>query len=80
MVNMNLTKRILCSPYEEIADLDETLGRYKSHALNIMGEKDDLSCSYFEKSNQTNRLGHSITEKKDEMEIYGLDDDPLSTL
>lgn len=45
-----------------------------------MGEKDDLSCSYFEKSNQTNRLGHSITEKKDEMEIYGLDDDPLSTL
>ena len=73
MVNTNLTKRILCSPYEEIADLDETLGRYKSHALNVMGEKDDLSSSYFEKSNQTNRLGHSITRHCMESECSMVD-------
>ncbi|WP_373729194.1 hypothetical protein, partial [Bacteroides heparinolyticus] len=33
-----------------------------SLALNVMGEKDDTSCSYFAKSNQTNRLGHSIRQ------------------
>ena len=55
-------KRILSTPYEDIADLDEALTRYKSHALNVMGEKDDTSCSYFAKSNQTNRLGHSIRQ------------------
>lgn len=55
-------KRILCSPYEDIADLDDALAKYNSHALKVMGEKDDLSCSYFEKSNQTNRLGHSIRQ------------------
>lgn len=62
MENTKLMKRILSSPYEDIADLDEALTRYKSHALNVMGEKDDTSCSYFAKSNQTNRLGHSIRQ------------------
>lgn len=55
-------KRILCSPYEDIADLDEALARYKTHALNVMDEKDDWSCSYLAKSNRTNRLGHSIRQ------------------
>mgnify|MGYP000920684116 CR=1 FL=1 len=55
-------KRILCSPYEDIADLDEALARYKTHALNVMDEIDDWSCSYFAQSNQTNRLGHSIRQ------------------
>lgn len=62
MENTKLMKRILSTPYEYIADLDEALTRYKSHALNVMGEKDDTSCSYFAKSNQTNRLGHSIRQ------------------
>lgn len=62
MENTKLMKRILSTPYEDIADLDEALTRYKSHALNVMGEKDDTSCSYFAKSNQTNRLGHSIRQ------------------
>ena len=62
MVNTKLMKRILCSPYEDIADLDEALAKYKSHASNVMDEKDDLSCSYFAKSNQTKRLGHSIRQ------------------
>lgn len=55
-------KRILDTPYEDIADLDDALAKYKSHALNVMGEKDDTSCSYFAKSNQTNRLGHLIRQ------------------
>mgnify|MGYP004493004219 FL=1 len=56
-------KRILCSPYEDIADLDEALAKYKSHASNVMDEKDDWLCSsYLAKSNQTNRLGRSIRQ------------------
>lgn len=55
-------KRVLCRPYEEITDIDDALAKYKSHASNVMDEKDDLSCSYFAKSNQTNRLGHSIRQ------------------
>ena len=55
-------KRVLCRPYEEITDIDDALAKYKSHASNVMDEKDDLSCSYFAKSNQTNRLGHSISQ------------------
>lgn len=55
-------KRVLCRPYEEITDIDDALAKYKSHASNVMDEKDDLSCSYFAKSNQTNRLGRSIRQ------------------
>ena len=55
-------KKILCSPYEEITDIDDALAKYKSHASDVMDEKDDLSCSYFAKSNQTNRLGRSIRQ------------------
>lgn len=62
MVDTKLMKRILCTPYEDITDLDDALAKYKDHAMNVMGEKDDLSCSYFAKSNQTNRLGHSIRQ------------------
>ena len=55
-------KRILCGPYKDIADLDDALATYKSLAFNVMEGKDELSCSYFNKRNQTNRLDHSIRQ------------------
>ena len=45
MVNTHLMKRVLCRPYEEITDIDDALAKYKSHASNVMDEKDDQRAS-----------------------------------